>query len=435
MRKWVKGLWVLVLGFLLVSPVWANDDPAALQAQIEALKKQMAEMQAEMQAKIEALQKKLEQVQSKGVAPQVVTNQGNPVFSGPNTEWMLYGKIKVDFNYDTAQFVRYNDFVGAVANPASHTDYKNDSTNFNPRDTRFGFWAAHKEGDWLVKGRFEIDFYGTNSGNNLIPRMRLAYVNLTNVSTKTSVLIGQDWIPVARLNPSTLDFGILTAAGNLWWRVPQITVRQKVGNNLEFLVSAMKHRRLDPAREDRMPWLLARVAYTGSLSGADYMFALGGGYRHASYGENDSYDIDRYLVVGEWKISLLDKRLTFKGEAWWGQGIGECFLRYELDGYEDNDVFHVAEATGMWADLTYKFAPRWSATIGFGIDNPVDGDMPAKASMSDRQFTQNTQYFANIWYNITKPLKVGLEFIHIETERFDTTQTGNRYSLSMQYLF
>ncbi len=363
----------------------------------------------------------------------------NPVMGKEGTQWLLYGKIKFDVNYDTAQFVKYNDFVGAVGNPALHSDYKNDSTNFNPRDTRFGFWAAHKEGNWLAKGRFEIDFYGDNNGNNLIPRMRLSYVNLTNVATKTSVLIGQDWIPVARLNPSTVDFGILTAAGNLWWRVPQITVRQKVGQNLEFLVSAMKHRRTSTANEDRMPWLLGRVAYTGAYSGVGYMFALGAGYRHASYGTNNSDNVDRYLsdnvdrylVVGEWKISMLDKKLLFKGEAWWGQGIGECFLRYELD----TPTGKPAEATGMWADLTYKFAPRWSATVGFGIDNPVDGDMPAPDKMSDRQFTQNTQIFANVWYQFMKPLKFGAEIIHIETQRGDLTQTGNRFTISMQYLF
>ncbi len=431
--KFLRFLMILCLGvFFLASAALSSEDPEALKAQIEALKRQMMEMQSQMQAQIEALQKKLEQVQSRGVAPQVVTPQGNPVFSGPNTEWLVYGKIKFDTNYDTAQFVKYNDFVGAVANRAIHPDYKNDSTNFNPRDTRFGFWAAHKRDDWLIKGRFEIDFYGYNNGNNLIPRMRLSYVNLTNVRTKTSLLIGQDWIPVARLNPSTIDFGILTAAGNLWWRVPQITLRQKAYDNFEFLVSLMKHRRIDTAREDRMPWLLGRVAYTGGVLGDGNMVALGVGYRHASYGTNDSRNVDRYLVVGEWKFRFLENKLIFKGEAWYGKGVGECFLRYDLDMAPDGSA---AEAYGGWADLTYKFAPRWSATIGAGFDNPNNSDMPAVTSMNDRQFTKNTQYFANVWYQFSKPLKFGAEIIHIETERYDQTDTGNRFTLSVQYLF
>ncbi len=429
------GRWlILLLAFYLFigARAQAGEDPAALKAQIEALKKQMMEMQAQMQAQIEALQKKLEQVQAKGVAPKEVAKEANPVFSKKSTEWLIYGKIKTDLQYDTAKFNKYNDFVGSVANRLTNPDYKNDSTNFNPRDTRFGFWAAHKEGNWLVKGRFEIDFYGDNNGNNLIPRMRLAYANITNVSTKTSVLIGQDWIPIARLNPSTIDFGILTAAGNLWWRVPQVTVRQKAFDNVEVLVSLMKHRRTNTASEDRMPWVLGRIAYTGGILGAGNMVALGAGYRHASYGTNNSDNFDRYLVVGEWKFAFLDKKLIFKGEAWWGKGIGRNFLRYDLDVARDGSA---AEAYGGWADLTWKFAPRWSATIGAGFDNPNNGDMPSAAAMNDRQFTQNTQYYANVWYQLTKPLKLGFEIIHIETERYDYTDTGNRFQFSMQYVF
>ena len=427
--------WLLVLlafWLWLGTSAKAGEDPEALKAQIEALKRQMAEMQAQMQAQIEALQKKLEQVQAQGVAPKVVAKEANPVFSKKSAEWLIYGKIKTDFQYDTAKFNKYNDFVGSVANRLTNPDYKNDSTNFNPRDTRFGFWAAHKEGNWLVKGRFEIDFYGTNAGNNLIPRMRLAYASITNVSTKTNLLIGQDWIPIARLNPSTIDFGILTAAGNLWWRVPQITLRQKAFDNFEFLVSLMKHRRMDTGSEDRMPWVLGRIAYTGGILGAGNMVAVGAGYRHASYGTNNSDNFDRYLVVGEWKFALLEKKLIFKGEAWWGKGVGRNFLRYDLDVARDGSA---AEAYGGWADLTWKFAPRWSATIGAGFDNPNDDDMPAVAAMNDRQFTKNTQYYANVWYQLTKPLKLGFEVIHIETERYHYTDTGNRFQFSMQYVF
>ena len=429
------GKW---LGVLMAFLFWwsvnsfAAENPEALKAQIEALKRQMIEMQSKMQAQIEALQKKLEQVQTKGVAPQVVTKEANPVFSKKDTEWLIYGKVKTDFQYDTARFEKYNDFVGAVANRLRHPDYKNDSTNFNPRDTRFGFWAAHKEGNWLVKGRFEIDFYGTNAGNNLIPRMRLAYASITNVCTKTNLLIGQDWIPIARLNPSTIDFGILTAAGNLWWRVPQITLRQKAFDNFEFLVSLMKHRRTNTGSEDRMPWVLGRIAYTGGVLGAGNMVAIGAGYRHASYGTNNSDNFDRYLVVGEWKFAFLDKKVVFKGEAWWGKGVGRNFLRYDLDVAQDGSA---AEAYGGWADLTWKFAPRWSATVGAGFDNPNNSDMPSVDRMNDRQFTKNTQYYANVWYQLTKPLKLGFEVIHIETERYSYTDTGNRFQFSMQYVF
>ncbi len=264
------------------------ESTAELKAQLKAMQKQMQAMQSTMQA----MQNKINELESQAAIKPSGAKVGAPsVWSKYNMK--LYGKVKMDINYDTAQFKKYNDFVGAVAAGPNH---KNDSTDFNPRDTRFGFVASHAYGDWLAKGRFEIDFYGNNNGDNLIPRMRLGYIDLSN-NRGTSIRVGQDWIPVATLNPSTIDFGILTAAGNLWWRDPQVTVRQKFGN-IEVMGSLMKHRRTNTANEDRMPWVLARVGLNGGILGEGNMLAIGGGYRHADYGKNSSKKTDRWLVAG-----------------------------------------------------------------------------------------------------------------------------------------
>ena len=99
-------------------------------------------------------------------------------------EMQIYGRVKVDINYDTAEFKKYNDGIGAVA--AGNAE--NDSTNFNPRDSRIGIKVAKRDNAWLSEARIETDFYGDNNGNNLIPRMRLGYVKLTNDDWDTSLL-------------------------------------------------------------------------------------------------------------------------------------------------------------------------------------------------------------------------------------------------------
>ena len=81
-------------------------------------------------------------------------------------------------------------------------DGTNDSTNFNPKDSRFGFKVKRRDGVWLSEARIELDFYGDTPNDNLEPRMRLGYVKLTNDDWKASLLVGQDWIPVASLQPS-----------------------------------------------------------------------------------------------------------------------------------------------------------------------------------------------------------------------------------------
>ncbi len=346
----------------------------------------------------------------------------------------LYGKIKVDFNYDTASFAKYNDFIGAVAMGSGH---RNDSTNFNPRDSRIGFIASYKYGDWLVKGRIETDFYGGNEGDNLIPRMRLAYIELKNTSG-TDIVVGQDWVPVAALNPSTIDFGILTAAGNLWWRVPQITVRQNFGN-IQILGSIMKHRRQSTEADDTMPWILARIQYKDGILGQGNMIALGGGYRHANYGDygpdgnltstdTSQKNTDRYLVCLEAKFGF--GPVEMKGELWTGQGIGRNFLRYDL-GLAYNGA--PARATGGWADITYKVNSKVNVTAGYGFDNPDNKDIGDW--VNDRRFTKNEQYFLNTWYSLAKPLKIGAEWVYVETQRHQEIDTGNRFTVSMQYVF
>ncbi len=430
-----KGMKILasaLIGVCSFAEVSFGETPEELKAQIEALKQQMAVMQAQ----ITNLQKKLQEMQAKTEKVTVPKKTG-VVKAKPGLEWKLYGRVKIDYHYDTARIEKYNDFVGTIANRETHADYKNDSSNFNPRDTRIGAIISHKKGNWLIKGRIEADFYGTNSGNNLIPRLRLAYIDFNNSQKRLDLRVGQDWIPVAQLNPSTVDFGILTAAGNLWWRIPQVTLRKDLNNNWQILVSVMQHRRQHTWSKERMPWVLSRIQYKNGFLGKGNMIALGGGYKH---GRHDSTidDVDCWLLAGEWKFNfkLADQKFLFKGEAWTGKGLGAEFLRYDLD--VNSNTKSTIEAWGGWADLTWFFAPRWSFTIGAGIDNPNDSELlkgTTIAGLNDRQFTKNTQYFANLWYKLTENVKVGAEVVHIETERDNNVDTGNRFTLSAFYNF
>ena len=396
-----------------------------------------AETDAERLDRLEGEIKELREKQAttENVLSENVLSKAESVWSKYNMR--LYGRIKFDLNYDTAEF-KYNDFVAAVKEDAS-----NDSVNFNPRDTRFGFETSHTDGNWTANGRFEIDFYGTNSGNNLIPRMRLGYVDLANNSSGTSLRLGQDWIPVAQQNPATIDFGVLTAAGNLWWRMPQVTLRQKLGD-VELLLSAMKHRREDTEDEERMPWFLGRVAYN---FGDGNLVALGGGYRTGEYiydggagvgTVHTGKDIDRWLAALELKLNL--GPVLLKAEGFWGEALGKDFLRYDMD-VNDSDPNNPKEieAIGGFISLTANATDDLTVSAGYGIDDPRNDDMKTMrgtlSDNSDRRFTKNSIAFLNTWYKVTKGVKVGAEIMYVETERFNSTDAGLRYTLSTFYNF
>jgi hypothetical protein len=373
--------------------------------------------------RLDRLEGEIKELREKQATTENVLSKAESVWSKYNMR--LYGRIKFDLHYDTAEFKKYNDFVAVVKEDAS-----NDSVNFNPRDTRFGFETSHTDGNWTANGRFEIDFYGTNSGNSLIPRMRLGYIDLANNSSGTSLRLGQDWIPVAQQNPATIDFGVLTAAGNLWWRVPQVTLRQKLGD-VELLLSAMKHRRIDTEEEERMPWFLGRVAYN---FGDGNLVALSGGYRTGEYINTDK-DIDRSLVALELKLNL--GPVLLKAEGFWGEALDKDFLRYEM-GVNDSDPNNPKEieAIGGFISLTANATDDLSVSAGYGIDDPRNDDMKTmRGSLNDRQFTKNSIAFINTWYKVTKGVKVGAEIMYVETERFSSTDAGLRYTLSTFYNF
>ncbi|MEA2084184.1 MAG: hypothetical protein U9O82_08095 [Thermodesulfobacteriota bacterium] len=385
-----------------------------------------AETDAERLDRLEREIKELRAKQATQATTENVLSKAESVWSKYNMR--IYGRVKVDLNYDTAEFKKYNDFIGVVKE-----DAPNDSVNFNPRDTRFGFEASHTDGNWTGKGRFEIDFYGTNSGSNLIPRMRLGYIDLANNSSGTGLRLGQDWIPVAQQNPATIDFGVLTSAGNLWWRVPQVTLRQELGN-VELLLSAMKHRRVDTEEEDRMPWILGRIAYN---FGDGNLVALGGGYRTGEYVHtvHTGKDIDRSLIALELKLNLGPALL--KAEGFWGEALSKNFLRYDM-GINDSDPNNPKEieAMGGFVSLTANTTDDLTVSGGYGIDDPKNDDMKTmKGALGDRQFTRNDMAFVNSWYKVTKGIKVGAEIMYVNTERFDKTDEGMRYTMSMCYKF
>ena len=75
-----------------------------------------------------------------------------------------------------------------------------------------------------------------------------------------------------------LAVGILSASGNLWWRVPQVILRQKI-EGFDLLTGAMLHRRTNTNSETRFPWVLGRVAYSFEAFDGKHMLAVDGGYQ------------------------------------------------------------------------------------------------------------------------------------------------------------
>lgn len=344
----------------------------------------------------------------------------------------FWGRAVFNMQYDTA--VQAVDFMSYIK------DDQTEVFSFNPRDTRLGFKASSAKGEWIYSGVFEIDFYGANAGNSLLPRLRLGYAEAKK-SDGFSIRGGQDWIPVAQQNPGTIDFGVQSWSGNLWWRVPQLTLRYKP-NNVEYLVSAMKHRVSNSQEvQEKMPWLLGRVGIS-DLLGEGSLIALGGGVRSASDVTfiNDTSDISTadyssHLIALELKIPFKEG-WEIKGEVYSGQGIGREFVHYGFD----YNPWHPSQpreiqSQGGFASLRIPATDRIQFNAGFGLDDPKDEDLEG----SGAPYLKNQTIFANMKYSVTKQFGWGLEVIDftttvaVEDETFDLT--GQRFTGSWWYIF
>ena len=357
----------------------------------------------------------------------------------------FWGKAKFDMQYDTGQ--QFVDFMGFL------TDDTTEQFSFNPRDTRFGFKASSSQGRWTYSGVFEIDFYGWNASNNLLPRMRLGYAEAKK-DNGISFRGGQDWVPVAAQNPGTLDFGVQSWSGNLWWRVPQFTFRY-MPDKIEFLVSVMKHRVSNSQeQQEKMPWILGRIGFS-DLLGAGSLLALGGGVRSASdvaltsVAGTDTSDYSSSLVALELKVPL-GKKFVLNGEIYTGKGIGREFIHY---GFDYNPSFtgggKVVESTGGFVSLKFAASPKVALNAGYGMDDPKDEDMAFDdmngtgdpiVSFSG-PYLKNSTYFINLKYSVTKNFGWGVEFINFTTQVGDATGAsttdleGQRFTGSWWYSF
>lgn len=413
---------------------FAETNVQDLENQLQKLQKQMEELNAIMKAQkaeIEALQNRIKETQKeKPTVAEVPATAPAEIKTSSKYKINFYGKIKFDGIYDTNNMGK-DEFITYVPHNANGED----KATFNVRDTRFGIAIEGPAlNGWVPRGRFETDFYGSdavNSSNGAL-RIRLAYIDLEKAGTL--IRVGQDWTPIANLNPNTLDFAVMGYNGNLWNRVPQITVKQNFGSGLEGLFTIYRYRWSDDddttavskTRIDtqiHLPWIGGKIAYSTNLLDPDKKayFALGGAVRN---GESNDNDVTPYLTALELKIPLSIVELT--GEAYMGQGLGIEYYRHSGGGVFNTDG-HAILTRGGFLQACVKPIKNVQLNLGYGLDNPKNEDVGS-------EFYRQSEYlFGNIQVQIMKDITAGIEMNYVETEWEHDKQYGTRYSTSLIY--
>lgn len=461
-RSWVQGLTLFIVGLAVMSLQPGIESPVSAE-QPAGEAEGAGRLTREQQEKPPAL---------------MCAGCLAPMFGeGSRGSITPYGRIELDAIYsnrntnplDPGQFNGYATAAGKSSNA---------STTLNPRYSVFGLRADRTDGVHTLKGVVEVDFYGqTDNAGNLPPRLRLA--NAAYAWGKTSITVGQDWTPVMALHPNLIDFSIMGYNGNLWQRIPQITLRHKFNDNVDGLITVMRFERglsaIQPQTQRRPftgsavggvppvgcnnptgafacsenafndpvqhPYYGTRLAYTGTTGMLDgIMFAVNGAYRYyrsaptaATGGIPSGQDINSYVVGGELVVPITS-RLKFAGELAYGQALGVEWFRFGQD--RNLGTGKAIRTVVGWAELNYAHSKDYTFVGGYGFDNPLNSDLRGTTAGVDTQYLLNHRTYLTVVRHIWGDFYSGFEWNHLMTE-WSTGEKfhGDNYMLSFWYNF
>ncbi|MBI3604150.1 MAG: hypothetical protein HY205_06845 [Nitrospirae bacterium] len=253
--------------------------------------------------------------------------------------------------------------------------------------------------------------------------------------------------------------------GNLWQRLPQVTVRHQFNENVEGLLTVMRFERglsaccgntqvrtttttsvgggstntapfNDPVQH---PYYGGRLAYTGTGSLQGTMLAASVGYRYyrsapiAGSAFRSGQDINSYLVGIE-LVQPLARTLKFSGEVAYGQGLGVEFFRYnqELNLTTGKPIRTLVG----WGQLSYAPTKNYTFLAGYGFDNPNKDDLRGSTTGDNIQYLSNQRTYLTMVRPIWADFYLGAEFQNLWTQW--TTQerfSGQQYNVSVWYNF
>lgn len=429
-----RKICVIAVGVLLmcmwVVPVQAGSNEAQLQQRVDQLEQQIKELKAllqQQQQTYEADKARVEKIEQRVDTAEKTVKASPTVISANNFTFKPYGYVKLDAAYDDSR-TNYGDFILYALSEGTR---KNDNEfNMTARQTRIGVdIMAPTIDNWTAKGRVEFDFYGDGSArheNKPEVMLRHAFVDLVNGNF--GLLAGQTSDLFSPLAPSTLNYTVGWAAGNIGYRRPQLRLtygipvndKNKVTTALAFArTTGTANEDLDldlenDGEDSGFPSFQGRVAWATKLfTATDSVFGVSGHFGKEEIdwgvltpgGHQDR--MKTWSVNGDITIPL-SPCLTFMGEAFVGENLDD-FFGGVLQGV-NSTLQEEIKSVGGWAQLNYKYDTKWQTNLGFGIDDPDNDDLNA----GNR--SRNAFYFANVLYNLIAPVNLGLEYSYWDTD-------------------
>jgi hypothetical protein len=452
---------VFFLGNLCLADVGtdATNQNAELNARIEKLEKELAELKQIVKQQNEAriqeannIERRTSNIEQKTayVEPAKPVSGKKPVMSDLDVQ--IYGRIKADASYDSSRMD-----IGDYAKWVRPDRGRNDHSQFDvtANETRLGMLIyGPNDQEMKTSGRVEMDFYGGGAENKSTPMLRHAYMNFEWPEDKFSILAGQTSDVISPLVPDTLNYSVDWWTGNIGYRRPQIRLTKsytidkdtelKLEGALERMIGRTNSNILtadqsDSGEDAGFPSIQGRVSLT--LPSWGYKPATVGFSSH--YGK-ESYDVNSgssKTATGSkdfdsWSLNLdvqqpVNEWLSFKGELFTGQDL-DAYLGGIGQGVNTTRNKEI-RSKGGWAQASFGPWGKWSFNLGVGADSANKDDLEG---MTGDLRKYNQSIFGNVLYSIDKNAQIGFELSQWHTDYVDLgSEDSVRAQTSFIYKF
>jgi hypothetical protein len=448
---------------------------AQLESRVNQLEQQLAELKAMIQEQkaattqatetAQAAQTQVQQTDEKvtKVEKTVATIPAKPAFASgnaPGVSVALHGFINANAFTQSKGYTFGNGANAEYPIPGQGGRVNDSLSGVDVRNTRFwlDFTGAKFTEHWGGGGRIEMDFFGGFNGTGPYsqqqptPRLRQAYMDVTNADTGTTFRIGQMWDLIFPLDyvPQSLShiaFPLGYGTGLIGWRYPGVIWMQDLNHGSEGV-----------------KWRFDLAAFEGSWNGpgltTNYLTAGNAGFKPqvearitakgknwqifavGHYSKLDLHGVDGSTVTpiksgikstavelgGMW----MPGNFVVKGAVYTGNAIGQLF--------GDLSQFGDIKDKGGWLQVGYKFTPNW-AVYGFAAaSKPDEGDVLRWRAPNTAGLLKNRQQALSLQYT-AGAYDFSVEWIHSNLDSTTTNGLGrdktsaNEFTLNGNYRF
>jgi hypothetical protein len=406
-----------------VQPVAAQDQQADFARELAALRAEVERLRAEVDAlKGGGAASAAQAPPSEMLASQVAELAQVKVESSTKFPLKFFGTLHVSVfaNSGNANWLDNPNLVGAT--PADgHTGTMSASV----RQTRLGFLSDGPTlGSFHTSAVIAMDFFGGIPGFQTgqvmgLPRLLVGFARIEN--DRTAIEIGQDHMILAPRDPTSLaafSFPLFFRSGNLYLRVPQVRVEQKlgalrasggivapiggdlVGDAYLFVPPALGGER------SRRPAVQGRLAFVAGDPESTRSVDIG-------VSGDRGWEWRGATLAPSWAAALdATARRDFVGVA------GELFVGDNIDAFGGSTGLD-AKGAGGWGELQVYPSNRLEFVAGYGVDDLRD---PRKDTLPRQR---NQSAFSNITFSITPELQTAFEYRWLRTRAAGTDRINH----------